>query len=70
MPAAGRARIKSNIQSILIVTKARDNRLIKLTRELALYLMLKKSPNGRGPIVYVRLYARRMFSAYSFAQLC
>jgi hypothetical protein len=37
----GRARIRSNIQSVLIVTKARDNRLIKLTRELALYLTLK-----------------------------
>ena len=50
-PLAGRARIKSNIQSILIVTKARDNRLIKLTRELALYLMMKKRGGERGMIV-------------------
>ncbi|KZV76301.1 ATP-NAD kinase [Peniophora sp. CONT] len=61
----GRARIKSNIQSILIVTKARDNRLIKLTRELALYLMLKKGQSGRGPIVYVdhQLRTSRRFDA-------
>ena len=47
--SAGRARIHSNIQNVLIITKARDNRLIKLTRELALYLMLKPragSPRG------------------------
>ncbi|KAG1812630.1 ATP-NAD kinase-like domain-containing protein [Suillus subaureus] len=49
----GRARIRSNIQSVLIVTKARDNRLIKLTRELALYLMLKHRQGDRGLIVYV-----------------
>ena len=50
----GRARVKSNIQSVLIVTKARDNQLIKLTREVALYLM-KTPRNGRsrGLIVYV-----------------
>lgn len=48
---AGRARIRANIQSVLIVTKARDNRLIKLTRELALYLMLKPRHNHRGLIV-------------------
>ncbi|TXT10868.1 hypothetical protein VHUM_02373 [Vanrija humicola] len=35
----GRTTVRSRIQSVLIVTKARDNRLIKLTRELALYLM-------------------------------
>lgn len=52
--AAGRARVRTNIQNILIVTKARDNRLIKLTRELAIYLMLKKSgDNQRGLTVYV-----------------
>ena len=46
--------MKSNIQNILIVTKARDNRLIKLTRELALYLMLKqKHGSQRGLVVYV-----------------
>ncbi|KAH7108099.1 ATP-NAD kinase [Auriculariales sp. MPI-PUGE-AT-0066] len=52
--ALGRARVKSNIQSVLIITKARDNRLIKLTRELALYLMLqKRQDTGRGLVVYV-----------------
>lgn len=64
----GRTKVQSRIQHILIVTKARDNRLIKLTRELALYLMLKKPAaaatdaanrsiadrNGdRGMVVYV-----------------
>ncbi|TFK54034.1 ATP-NAD kinase [Heliocybe sulcata] len=61
----GRARIHSIIHSVLIVTKARDNRLIKLTRELALYLMSKKTDNGRGLIVYVdnQLRASRRFDA-------
>lgn len=49
----GRARVQLNIQNVLIVTKARDNRLIKLTRELALYLMLKRSRDQRGLVVYV-----------------
>lgn len=59
----GRTRVRSKIQHILIVTKARDNRLIKLTRELSLYLMLKKpahsdhpsrpGSNERGMVVYV-----------------
>jgi NAD+ kinase len=50
----GRARVQSNIQNVLIITKARDNRLIKLTRELALYLMLKRRPTTkRGLVVYV-----------------
>ena len=50
--AEGRARIRSNIQTVLVVTKARDNRLIKLTRQLALYLMLKRrSGSTRGLIV-------------------
>ncbi|KAL5528281.1 hypothetical protein ACEPAF_7417 [Sanghuangporus sanghuang] len=49
----GRARIRSNIQNVLVITKARDNRLIKLTRELALYLMLKPRYGGRGLVVYV-----------------
>ena len=62
MLTPGRTRVRSRIQHVLIVTKARDNRLIKLTRELALYLMQKKpaydgpSRNGdrdRGMIVYV-----------------
>ena len=48
----GRTRVHSNIQSVLIVTKARDNRLIKLTRELALYLMLKpRQKGGRGMMI-------------------
>lgn len=39
---------------MLIVTKARDNRLIKLTRELALYLMLKhRRGSKRGLVVCV-----------------
>ncbi|KAF8588700.1 ATP-NAD kinase [Ramaria rubella] len=49
----GRARVKANIQSVMIITKARDNRLIKLTRELALYLMVTPRGGGRGLIVYV-----------------
>ncbi|KAF8518745.1 ATP-NAD kinase-like domain-containing protein [Gautieria morchelliformis] len=49
----GRARVKANIQSMMIITKARDNRLIKLTRELALYLMVTPRAGGRGLIVYV-----------------
>jgi NAD+ kinase len=49
----GRTRIKSNIQTVLIVTKARDNRLIALTRALALYIMKKPRYNGRGLVVYV-----------------
>ncbi|KXN93404.1 NAD(+) kinase [Leucoagaricus sp. SymC.cos] len=56
----GRARVQSNIQNILIITKARDNRLIKLTRELALYLMLKRRPGTkRGLVVYVDSQLRR-----------
>lgn len=48
---SGRARVQSNIQNVLIVTKARDNRLIKLTRELALYLMLKRRPSTKRRLV-------------------
>ncbi|KAI6044685.1 hypothetical protein EDC04DRAFT_2641625 [Pisolithus marmoratus] len=61
----GRARIRTNIQSVLIVTKARDNRLIKLTRDLALYLMLKPRHGGRGLVVYVdhQLRTSRRFDA-------
>jgi len=62
----GRARVQSNIQTILIVTKARDNRLIQLTRELALYLMLKPRPHSsRGLVVYVdaQLRTSRRFDA-------
>jgi NAD+ kinase len=50
---SGRTRIKSNIQNVLIVTKARDNRLIALTRALALYFMKKPRYNGRGLVVCV-----------------
>lgn len=49
----GRARVKSKIESVLIITKARDNQLITYTRDLALWLMLSKRPRGRGLIVYV-----------------
>ena len=72
----GRTRVRSKIQHILIVTKARDNRLIKLTRELALYLMLKKpassseipsrpGSNDRGIVVYVdaQLRSSKRFDA-------
>lgn len=50
----GRVRVKSTINSILIITKARDNNLIKLTRKLALWLMLTpRNGSDRGVIVYV-----------------
>ena len=52
----GRARVQSNMQNVLIITKARDNRLIKLTRELAVYLMSKQRRGSkRGLVVYVPL---------------
>lgn len=61
----GRARVLSTIQHVLIVTKARDNRLIKLTRELALYLMLTPRQGDRGLVVYVdaQLRTSRRFDA-------
>lgn len=59
MPTTGRARVRSNIQNVLIVTKARDNRLIKLTRELALYLMIKKRNGDRGLVVSARIPHKR-----------
>ncbi|CAE6474216.1 unnamed protein product [Rhizoctonia solani] len=49
----GRARVHSKINNVLIITKARDNRLSKLTRELALMLMKKEREDGRGLVVYV-----------------
>jgi hypothetical protein len=56
MGFSGRTRVKSQIQSILIITKARDNHLIKLTRELALYLMrTPRQGRSRGLIVSVPL---------------
>lgn len=49
----GRARVVSHIQSVMIVTKARDNQLTRLTRELALWLMLTpRNGKDRGLIVY------------------
>ncbi|KAF8836493.1 ATP-NAD kinase [Paxillus ammoniavirescens] len=65
MKQLGRARIRANVQSVLIVTKARDNRLTKLTRKLALYLMLKPRHGNRGLIVYVdnQLRVSRRFDA-------
>ncbi|KZT04687.1 ATP-NAD kinase [Laetiporus sulphureus 93-53] len=61
----GRTRVHSHVQNVLIVTKARDNRLIKLTRQVALYLMLKRSYGGRGMVVYVdaQLRTSRRFDA-------
>ncbi|BEI90497.1 uncharacterized protein CcaverHIS019_0305670 [Cutaneotrichosporon cavernicola] len=51
----GRTRVRSRIQTILVVTKARDNRLITLTRELALYCMLRKpAATGNNPDVRQR----------------
>lgn len=63
--SAGRARVHSHIHTVLIVTKARDNRLIKLTRELALFLMHKPTHTGRGLVVYVdaQLRTSRRFDA-------
>ncbi|PWN34878.1 ATP-NAD kinase, partial [Meira miltonrushii] len=62
----GRARVKSTIQSVMIITKARDNHLIKLTRELAIWLMTTPR-NGRdsGLTVYVdsQLRASKRFDA-------
>ncbi|EFP74994.2 hypothetical protein PGTUg99_016399 [Puccinia graminis f. sp. tritici] len=40
----GRTRIKTAIQSVLIITKARDNHLIRLTRELVISLS-RESPD-------------------------
>ncbi|KAG6819679.1 hypothetical protein H0H93_009712 [Arthromyces matolae] len=62
----GRARVHTDIQTVLIITKARDNRLIKLTRELALYLMLRpRKDQKRGLVVYVdsQLRHSRRFDA-------
>ncbi|TFY51751.1 hypothetical protein EVJ58_g10401 [Rhodofomes roseus] len=61
----GRTRVHSHIHTVLIVTKARDNRLIELTRELALYLMRKPTHSGRGIAVYVdaQLKTSRRFDA-------
>ncbi|CAE7086341.1 unnamed protein product [Rhizoctonia solani] len=55
----GRARVHSKINNVLIITKARDNRLSKLTRELALMLMKKEREDGRGMVVYVDSQLRK-----------
>ncbi|SCV71836.1 BQ2448_4530 [Microbotryum intermedium] len=56
----GRARVVSHIQSVLIITKARDNHLIRLTRELALFLMeTPRNGRDRGLIVYVDSQLRK-----------
>lgn len=54
----GRTKVHSRIQHILIVTKARDNRLIALTRELALYLMQRGIPTGSPPTAPVSTEGR------------
>lgn len=61
----GRARVKSTIESVLIITKARDNQLITYTRDLALWLMLSQRKCGRGLIVYVdrQLQRSKRFNA-------
>lgn len=49
-----RARVHSNVESVLIITKARDNHLVSLTREMAIWLMtIPRENNDRGLIVYV-----------------
>lgn len=49
-----RARVHSSAQSILIITKARDNHLVLLTRELSIWLMnYKRQGSKRGLVVYV-----------------
>lgn len=65
----GRTRVRSNIQNVLVITKARDNRLIKLTRDLALYLMCKHGLDGRGIVVYVTFLIVKIFSLI-LVQLC
>ncbi|BGP08328.1 hypothetical protein JCM10049v2_004175 [Rhodotorula toruloides] len=56
----GRARVVSHIQSVMIVTKARDNQLTRLTRELALWLMqTPRNGKDRGLIVYVDSQLRK-----------
>ncbi|GAA6014963.1 hypothetical protein JCM11491_002374 [Sporobolomyces phaffii] len=50
----GRARVITQIQSVMIVTKARDNQLTRLTREIALWLMqTPRNGKDRGLICYV-----------------
>ncbi|TIB74757.1 hypothetical protein E3Q24_00461 [Wallemia mellicola] len=51
----GRARVKSKIKSVMIITKARDHQVIRHTRKLALYLMNtpRGDLKGQGMVVYV-----------------
>ncbi|GAA6001398.1 hypothetical protein JCM10207_006648 [Rhodosporidiobolus poonsookiae] len=56
----GRARVVSHIQSVMIVTKARDNQLTRLTREIALWLMqTPRNGKDRGLVVYVDSQLRK-----------
>jgi hypothetical protein len=48
----GRVRVKSQVESVMIITKARDNKLIGLTRQLAIWLMGREG-SGRRVVVYV-----------------
>ncbi|PKI83278.1 NAD(+) kinase [Malassezia vespertilionis] len=57
---------KQLVESILIITKARDNRLVEYTREIAVWLMLRKrKQRKRGMTVYVdaQLEHSRRFNA-------
>lgn len=52
-----RRQMKMEVKSVLIVTKARDNRLVYLTRELAEWLMsTPRYNNGRGNGLGVTVY--------------
>ncbi|WVQ74251.1 hypothetical protein IAR50_003848 [Cryptococcus sp. DSM 104548] len=78
----GETKVRSRIQNVLIVTKNNDEGLIKLTRDLALYLMQRlppPSPEGaseryggysqdRGMVVYVDI-ALKMSDRFDAAGL-
>ncbi|KAI5283309.1 NAD(+) kinase, partial [Ascosphaera aggregata] len=52
-----RRQMKMEVKSVLIVTKARDNRLVYLTRELAEWLMsTPRYNNGKGNGLGVKVY--------------
>lgn len=62
----GRARVKSSVQSIMIITKARDNSLVKLTRDLAMWLITTPRHGlADGVTVYVdhQLETSKRFNA-------
>ena len=44
----GQARVRSSIKSIMIITKAHDDIVIKLTRDLAIHLMTSTRATGRA----------------------